>query len=775
MHRHLAVLTGALLVAAGCSCGDEIPPPTPDAGSIDTPDAGRNDTPDGGNTSDGGLDDGIACKTIGSAGGTLTLDGLTLTVPEGAVTEDDEFCLRVTDEPVPAGYQGFSPVYQLEPTDRTFDKPLTVEIPFAGSPFAAMFWSEHDEEGWGRLGGIETTGFITERVTHLGKGFVANGVDYTEPFDRSCTVTRLLDGRTGRPAASSVAMLFTVDDCRGRPVRGLDCPAQGCDFVLREDGTQVDVPATLLPLDGMFLFASLVFDVSSSTTARLPELVAGAKAFLTRLSATGAPPAFVSIQLFAGEANITEWQAPTRDLAKLNERLDALASFTPADATKANVNGAIVAVLDRITAAQGAFLERSNGGAFTAGHVVLFTDGADTAGLVEAAVAQAAVAASKNGVFAVALEGTELDDAAESALRALAPNGLLVSELPVSLDRELARTAAQIAGQASRTYLLGYCSGLLSGDHTVTVGIAGSNTRTSASHAFSAAAFEAGCSIASFTDRCSDAAIECGGLGCGVCDDAFGTCVGTSCVSFCDQLDQCGTFTNPLGYAQTCVDVPTSTSCEAQCRNLMTDVDHCGACGNACAAGGVCNDGECACEGAEVACDGACTDVFSDAAHCGECGNACDAGMACVGGVCEVDYEWSRWAAPPDRPSAFTYDNWIVTDAVTGLVWQRHAVTMPQNLNWADALTYCADLTLGGRSDWRLPTYIEFDSIVDDLDVAGWEDNHPAFPNITGFTFWTSTPKAVCDGCDPGLVWAVGGGVGLGAFQTDTKMVRCVR
>ena len=33
--------------------------------------------------------------------------------------------------------------------------------------------------------------------------------------------------------------------------------------------------------------------------------------------------------------------------------------------------------------------------------------------------------------------------------------------------------------------------------------------------------------------------------------------------------------------------------------------------------------------------------------------------------------------------------------------------------NWEQALSYCENLSLGGRDDWRLPTAKELQSIVD--------------------------------------------------------------
>lgn len=83
-------------------------------------------------------------------------------------------------------------------------------------------------------------------------------------------------------------------------------------------------------------------------------------------------------------------------------------------------------------------------------------------------------------------------------------------------------------------------------------------------------------------------------------------------------------------------DCPEGTViCGQECIDVSNDLDHCGQCGNDCAAGATCVAGQCACPGGEESCGDVCTDVSNDLEHCGQCGNDCPAGADCVSGQCE--------------------------------------------------------------------------------------------------------------------------------------------
>jgi hypothetical protein len=88
------------------------------------------------------------------------------------------------------------------------------------------------------------------------------------------------------------------------------------------------------------------------------------------------------------------------------------------------------------------------------------------------------------------------------------------------------------------------------------------------------------------------------------------------------------------------------------CRNLDTDVAHCGTCGSACdprRANG-CRNGVCECGDLRAACPGTpeatccnsalgadCFDLRTSRAHCGACGFACPFGFRCLDGICSLE------------------------------------------------------------------------------------------------------------------------------------------
>jgi hypothetical protein len=81
--------------------------------------------------------------------------------------------------------------------------------------------------------------------------------------------------------------------------------------------------------------------------------------------------------------------------------------------------------------------------------------------------------------------------------------------------------------------------------------------------------------------------------------------------------------------------------------------------------------------------------------------------------------------APPDQYTLLSDDE--AQDNYTRLIWQRDGAATDL-VSWEQAVSYCENLTLGGHSNWRLPTVRELATLVDEAQVAP-AINRTAFPN----------------------------------------------
>jgi hypothetical protein len=129
-------------------------------------------------------------------------------------------------------------------------------------------------------------------------------------------------------------------------------------------------------------------------------------------------------------------------------------------------------------------------------------------------------------------------------------------------------------------------------------------------------------------------------------------------------------------------------------------------------------------------------------------------------------------SAPAGR---FTVTADVVLDTMTGLTWQR--ATAPGTYTYVNASTYCQDLTLGGLTDWRLPTIRELRTIVDRRRHDPAIDE-AVFPGTlyTGSSYWSSTRHATAPSM---YAWVMNFAWGSTSFDEyspgPSNWVRCVR
>lgn len=109
--------------------------------------------------------------------------------------------------------------------------------------------------------------------------------------------------------------------------------------------------------------------------------------------------------------------------------------------------------------------------------------------------------------------------------------------------------------------------------------------------------------------------------------------------------------------------------------------------------------------------------------------------------------------------------NGTVTDNRTGLIWQQ--ALQPATYTHANAVTYCANLTLGGSSNWRLPEISELQSIYDPCSTTFAD---PVFTGSPSAIAWSNTLYVF----DTTQAWTLFNNA-YHSPRTSSGHVRCVR
>ena len=126
--------------------------------------------------------------------------------------------------------------------------------------------------------------------------------------------------------------------------------------------------------------------------------------------------------------------------------------------------------------------------------------------------------------------------------------------------------------------------------------------------------------------------------------------------------------------------------------------------------------------------------------------------------------------------------NGTVTDSATGLLWQKCSNGLNATIcsgtastsTWTDAITYCEGLSLGSRSDWRLPNVNELRTIVDYIKSTAPTIDTTAFPGTQSSNYyWSSSTYAL----STNNAWVINFNNGIvtnGSKDFTTYYVRCV-
>jgi hypothetical protein len=123
---------------------------------------------------------------------------------------------------------------------------------------------------------------------------------------------------------------------------------------------------------------------------------------------------------------------------------------------------------------------------------------------------------------------------------------------------------------------------------------------------------------------------------------------------------------------------------------------------------------------------------------------------------------------PLNKPKS---SNGVWIDKRSNVMWQDDSYAKELKLNWYKAGEYCKKLSLGGFSNWRLPSYDELMKIV---------DYSKAFPavkseinNVSSKSYWTSTSAVKNSLYARTVDFATGGDVI--AHKPEETHTRCIR
>lgn len=121
--------------------------------------------------------------------------------------------------------------------------------------------------------------------------------------------------------------------------------------------------------------------------------------------------------------------------------------------------------------------------------------------------------------------------------------------------------------------------------------------------------------------------------------------------------------------------------------------------------------------------------------------------------------------------ASFVKDGDVVHDTKLGLTWQDANASKTIKLNFENALKYCENLTLMQKSDWRLPSIKELQSIVDFTQFKPAVNK--TFQNTIHRLYWSSTLYAG----DPNRAWYVYFYDGKAHYylKANSSYIRCVR
>jgi hypothetical protein len=297
--------------------------------------------------------------------------------------------------------------------------------------------------------------------------------------DETCINLRLLeDGCRQRLGAEpAMSMFFGVETCAGTTVKPDILGPLNTAFKVLEDGNALgDESYVALFHRDVESFVAIALDLSGSLQqdqATLVAVIAQLKQMVQALTpAAGEPP--VSVELIVFGRTVSPIQGFTQDLSQIVAQLDAIQA-NPAGAITdpggTNLFGAVNAGIGDLTAATAARRSETSGSVVTTGTLVTVTDGRDSSGVNLEAIPK------RFNAISVGIS-SEIDD---TELTRIGPQGSFLAPTQPDWAAAFDGVVQRVLEYPKRSYLLGYCSPAIAGNHAVTVTLAGLTAAANAS------------------------------------------------------------------------------------------------------------------------------------------------------------------------------------------------------------------------------------------------------------------------------------------------------
>ncbi|MGD0035787.1 MAG: DUF1566 domain-containing protein [Bacteroidota bacterium] len=102
-----------------------------------------------------------------------------------------------------------------------------------------------------------------------------------------------------------------------------------------------------------------------------------------------------------------------------------------------------------------------------------------------------------------------------------------------------------------------------------------------------------------------------------------------------------------------------------------------------------------------------------------------------------------------------------IKDNYTGLTWQK--IQSPDTMTWEQGLVYSKSVSLAGKTDWRLPSVKELQSLNDETLLMPSFNKH-YFPNVLSGNYWSSTTMYLT----PSIAWDINVDYGIVSYNDKT-------